>query len=191
MNDCSYNEDEKEIIIMKKITKNINDSNALDFYDTLTDKQRAKFDNEKDSFTIDFVEVSNIYTNLNAEQTGILFLAISMYAATGKKSGIDQEVLEALNADPKVLIQFNNMANRVKNKTKAWINNRGQAKPKPDVEYDTKKGCWKANNTDDVKELLGEHKTTLKKLNEYLLHMYVEQDETPDIFSDDFDLWAE
>ena len=52
---------------MKKITRNINDSNALDFYDTLTDKQRAKFDNEKDSFTIDFVEVSNIYTNLNAE----------------------------------------------------------------------------------------------------------------------------
>lgn len=176
---------------MKKITKNINDTNALDFYDTLTDKQRAKFDNEKDSFTIDFVEVSNIYTNLNAEQTGILFLAISMYAASGKKSGIDQEVLDALNADPKVLIQFNNMANRVKNNTKAWINNRGQAKPKPDVEYDTKKGCWKANNTDDVKELLCEHKTTLKKLNEYLLHMYVEQDETPDIFSDDFDLWAE
>ena len=176
---------------MKKITKNINDTNALDFYDTLTDKQRAKFDNEKDSFTIDFVEVSNIYTNLNAEQTGILFLAISMYAATGKKSGIDQEVLDALNADPKVLIQFNNMANRVKNNTKAWINNRGQAKPKPDVEYDTKKGCWKANNTDDVKELLCEHKTTLKKLNEYLLHMCVEQDETPDIFSDDFDLWAE
>ena len=176
---------------MKKITKNINDTNALDFYDTLTDKQRAKFDNEKDSFTIDFVEVSNIYTNLNAEQTGILFLAISMYAATGKKSGIDQEVLDALNADPKVLIQFNNMANRVKNNTKAWINNRGQAKPKPDVEYDTKKGCWKANNTDDIKELLCEHKTTLKKLNEYLLHMYVEQDETPDIFSDDFDLWAE
>ena len=96
---------------MKKITKNINDTNALDFYDTLTDKQRAKFDNEKDSFTIDFVEVSNIYTNLNAEQTGILFLAISMYAATGKKSGIDQEVLEALNADPKVLIQFNNIRN--------------------------------------------------------------------------------
>ena len=176
---------------MKKITKNINDTNALDFYDTLTDKQRAKFDNEKDSFTIDFVEVSNIYTNLNAEQTGILFLAISMYAATGKKSGIDQEVLDALNADPKVLIQFNNMANRVKNNTKAWMNNRGHAKPKPDVEYDTKKGCWKANNTDDVKELLCEHKTTLKKLNEYLLHMYVEQDETPDIFSDDFDLWAE
>ena len=115
---------------MKKITKNINDSNALDFYDTLTDKQSAKFDNEKDSFTIDFVEVSNIYTNLNAEQTGILFLAISMYAATGKKSGIDEEVLDAVNADLKVLIQFNNMANRVKNNTKAWINNRGQAKPR-------------------------------------------------------------
>ena len=176
---------------MKKITKNINDSNALDFYDTLTDKQRAKFDNEKDSFTIDFVEVSNIYTNLNAEQTGILFLAISMYAATGKKSGIDEEVLDAVNADPKILIQFNNMANRVKNNTKAWINNRGQAKPKPDVEYDTKKGCWKANNTDDVKELLSEHKTTLKKLNEYLFNMHVEQEETPDIFADDFDLWAE
>jgi hypothetical protein len=176
---------------MKKITKNINDSNALDFYDTLTDKQRAKFDNEKDSFTIDFVEVSNIYTNLNAEQTGILFLAISMYAATGKKSGIDEEVLDAVNADPKILIQFNNMANRVKNNTKAWINNRGQAKPKPDVEYDTKKGCWKANNTGDVKELLSEHKTTLKKLNEYLFNMYVEQEETPDIFADDFDLWAE
>ena len=31
----------KEIKIMKKSTKNINDTNALDFYDTLTDKQRA------------------------------------------------------------------------------------------------------------------------------------------------------
>ena len=91
---------------MKKITKNINDTNALDFYDTLTDKQRAKFDNEKDSFTIDFVEVSNIYTNLNAEQTGILFLAISMYAATGKKSGIDQEVLDAAVAKVKETLHF-------------------------------------------------------------------------------------
>ena len=176
---------------MKKITKNINDTNALDFYDTLTDKQRAKFDNEKDSFTIDFVEVSNIYTNLNAEQTGILFLAISMYAATGKKSGIDQEVLDALNADPKVLIQFNNMANRVKNNTKAWINNRGQAKPKPDVEYDNKKRCWKANGTDDVKELLKEHNATLKKMNECLQFLYTEPDTVPDMCVDEFELWEE
>ena len=176
---------------MKKITKNIHDTTSIDFYDTLTEKQRTKFDNEKDSFTIDFAEVSNIYANLNAEQTRTLFLAIAMFASTGKKSGIDKEVLDSLNADPKVLIQFNNMANRVKNNTKAWINNRGQAKPKPDVEYDAKKGHWKANGTDDVRELLREHKTTLKKMNECLQFLYTEEDTVPDIFSDEFELWEE
>ena len=176
---------------MKKITKNIHDTGAIDFYDTLTPKQKEKFDNEKESFTIDFVEVSNIYANLDAEQTRTLLLAIAMYAASGKKSGIDKDVLDALNADPKVLIQFNNMANRVKNNTKSWLNGRGQSKKAddaPDVEYDAEKGYWKANNTKTVKKWLKEHNYTLEYLNDYLEHSYVEQEDAPDIFSDEFDL---
>ena len=176
---------------MKKITKNIHDTGAIDFYDTLTPKQKEKFDNEKESFTIDFVEVSNIYANLDAEQTRTLILSIAMYAASGKKSGIDKEILDALNADPKVLIQFNNMANRVKNNTKSWLNGRGQSKTTdaPDVEYDTENGYWKANNTKAVKKLLKEHNTTLEKMNEYLQYQYVVEEDAPDIFSDKFDLW--
>ncbi len=177
---------------MKKITKNIHDTGAIDFYDTLTAKQKEKFDNEKESFTIDFVEVSNIYANLDAEQTRTLLLAIAMYASTGKKSGIDKDVLDALNADTKVLIQFNNMANRVKNNTKSWLNGRGQSKTAdaPDIEYDTDNGYWKANNTKAVKKLLKEHNITLEKLNECLQCLYKKEEEAPDIFSNDFEMWA-
>lgn len=180
---------------MKKITKCIHDTSAIDFYDTLTSKQREKFDNEKESFTIDFIEISNIYANLNAEQTRTLILAIAMYAATGKKSGIDQEVLDALNNDPKVLIQFNNMANRVKNNTKAWLNGRGQSKSNehntktPNIEYDTEKGYWKANETKAVKKLLKEHGETIENLNECLRFCYSDPNEVPEIFESDFDLW--
>lgn len=180
---------------MKKITKSIHDTSAIDFYDTLTPKQREKFDNEKESFTIDFIEISNIYANLNAEQTRTLIIAIAMYAATGKKSEIDKEILDALNNDPKVLIQFNNMANRVKNNTKAWLNGRGQSKNNehtpniPDVEYDSDKECWKANETKAVKKLLKEHGETIEKLNDCLQFCYPDPNFIPDIFASDFDMW--
>lgn len=180
---------------MRKISKNIHDTSAIDFYDTLTTKQREKFDNEKESFTIDFIEISNIYANLNAEQTRVLLLAIAMYAATGKKNGIDKEILEALNNDPKVLIQFSNMANRVKNNTKAWLNGRGQSKnleqnsTTPNVEYDTVKGYWKANETKVVKKLLKEHSETIENLNECLQFCYNDPNNPPDILNDCFELW--
>ena len=180
---------------MKKITKNIHDTSAIDFYDTLTKKQKEKFDNEKDSFTIDFVEISNIYANLNAEQTRTLLLAIAMYAATGKKSSIDKEILDTLNNDPKILIQFNNMANRIKNNTKAWLNGRGQSKSNhndtatPNLEYDTNQGCWFANETKAIKTLLKEHDQTIENLNDCLRYCYTEPDCPPDIFATDFDMW--
>lgn len=177
---------------MKKITKSINDTSAIDFYDTLTAKQKEKFDNEKESFTIDFIEVSNIYSNLNAEQTRTLFLAVAMYAATGKKNGIDKEVLDVLNSDPKVLIQFNNMANRIKNNTKSWLNGRGQKKETadvPDIEYDYENECWKANSTNAIKRLLKAHNETLENLNSCLQSIYTNEYETPDVFSDNFEMW--
>ena len=177
---------------MKKISKEIKDNECFDFYDKLTEKQREKFDNEKESFTIDFSEVSSIYSNLNDHQTRILFLAVAMFASSGKKAEIDSDILEDLNSDPAVLLQFNSMANRIKNNTKSWLNGQGKRKKDDeidDITYDNKKGYWKANPTADVKSLVKKHNQTLSYLNEYLSMCCKNKDDIPDIFSDDFDCW--
>lgn len=177
---------------MNKITKNINDASNIDFYDSLTDKQRDKFDNEKESFTIDFSEVSTIYATLNDHQTRVLFLAIAMFASAGKKSAIDPDILDELNSDAAVLSQFNSIACRIKNNTKSWLNGQGKKKSNyelADLTYDSKNGYWKANPTASVKAVVAANGETVKSLNEYLKTNCHEENEIPDIHSENFQLW--
>ncbi len=61
----------------------------MDFYDQLSEKQRTKFDNEKESFAIDFSEIESIYNHLNDRQKRTLLLAVGMFAAAGRTKGID------------------------------------------------------------------------------------------------------
>ncbi len=116
---------------MKKINKTKNGTTStLDFYDQLSEKQRTKFDNEKESFTIDFSEIESIYNQLNDRQTRTLLLAVGMFAAAGRTKDIDPEVMADLSGDPLTLSFFNSMALRIKNHTKSWLNGRGQKKEK-------------------------------------------------------------
>ncbi len=116
---------------MKKISKTkTGTTSTLDFYDQLTKKQREKFDNKRDSFTIDFCEIENIYNFLVDKQTRTLILSVGMFAATGKVNEIEATVLADLSGDPLTLAIFNSMALRVKNHTKSWLNGRGEKKEK-------------------------------------------------------------
>ena len=56
-------------------------------------------------------------------------------------------------------------------------------------EYDYENECWKANNTKAIKRLLKAHNETLENLNSCLQSIYTNEYETPDVFSDNFEMW--